>query len=79
MPTESWDGYLMEELRDPEIASGFLSEAFETGTPEEIVHAIERVLEANGAKNGYDLPQELIALRNLGLHFNITSASALAA
>lgn len=79
MPTESWDDYLMEELRNPEIASGFLSDAFETGTSEEIVHAINRVLEANGAKNGSEISEELIALRKLGLHFNITSSATLAA
>ncbi len=79
MPTESWDDYLLEELRDPEMASGFLSEAFETGTPAEIVHAIERVLAANGATNGKGVPEELIALRDLGLHFSVRSVPTLAA
>jgi hypothetical protein len=72
MPTESWDEYLMEELRNPEIASGFLSDAFENGTEEEIQFAMDRVLEANGAKNGHLGLAELIDLRALGLHVSVT-------
>ncbi len=74
MPTESWDEYLLSELRNPANAAAFLSDAFEEGTPEEIEHAIARVLEANGAKNGHGISQELIALRTLGLRVNITAA-----
>ncbi len=68
----------MEELRNPEIASGFLSDAFENGTEEEIQFAINRVLEANGAKNGHNGLAELIELRTLGLHLSVTPNSVLA-
>ena len=79
MPTESWESFRNEELRNPEIASVYLSDVFETGTPREILQAIDRVLSANGAKNGHTGLEELIALRELGLHLNVTSSIALEA
>ena len=66
-------------FRDREIASAFLSEVFETGTPQEIALAIQYVLEANGThpdKSGLD---ELVQLRHLGLHFNVSYAAAMSA
>lgn len=74
MPVKPWKSIRDQELRDPEIASAFLSEVFETGTPDEIVLAVQYVLEANGSKPVSGKLDELAQLRGLGLHLNVSSA-----
>lgn len=79
MPTKPWKSIRDEELRDPEIASAFLSEVFETGSRTEIALALQYVLEANGAKPEPNNLDELVQLRSLGLRLSITPSHAVAA
>jgi probable addiction module antidote protein len=46
--TKSYDAFLLEELRDPELAAEYLSTAAEEGSAEQLVIALRTVAEANG-------------------------------
>lgn len=48
MPTKSYDRLLIEELRDPELAAEYLSEAVRDGSMEEFLIALRNVAEAHG-------------------------------
>lgn len=48
MPTKSYDRLLSEELRDPELAARYLSEALRGGSMEEFLVALRNVAKARG-------------------------------
>ena len=48
MNTESYDAFLLEELRDPELAAEYLTAAIEDGSTEVFLIALRNVAEANG-------------------------------
>lgn len=48
MLTKSYDAFLLEELRDPELAAEYLSAAVEDGSTEQLLLALRTVAEANG-------------------------------
>ena len=48
MQTKSYDVFLQEELRDPELAAAYLSAAMEEGSTEQLLLALRAVAEANG-------------------------------
>jgi len=48
MPTKSYDDFLIDELRDPELAAGYLSEALRGGSMEVFLIALRNVAEARG-------------------------------
>lgn len=48
MQTKSYDVFLQEELRDPELAAAYLSAAMEEGSTEQLLLALRAVAEAAG-------------------------------
>ena len=50
--TEDYSALRMSLLRDPEVASAYLNEAFEQGGPDEIASAVRHVMEANNDQAG---------------------------
>lgn len=48
MLTKSYDSFLIEELRDPELAAEYLSAAAEEGSVEQLLIALRSVAEAHG-------------------------------
>lgn len=48
MPTQNYDSFLMEELRDPELAAEYLSAAAEDGSVEQLLIALRTVAESHG-------------------------------
>ena len=48
MRTESYDAFLQEELRDPELAAEYLNAAIEEGSSELFLIALRNVSEAHG-------------------------------
>jgi probable addiction module antidote protein len=46
--TKSYDTFLIEELRDPELAAEYLSAAVEDGSVEQLLLALRAVAEAHG-------------------------------
>ncbi len=46
--TKSYDAFLINELRDPELAAAYLSAAIEDGSAEQFVIALRAVAEAHG-------------------------------
>lgn len=48
MNTESYDAFLLEELRDPELAAEYLTAAIEDGSTELFLIALRNVTEAHG-------------------------------
>ena len=48
MNTESYDAFLLEELRDPELAAEYLTAAIEDGSTELFLIALRNVAEAHG-------------------------------
>lgn len=48
MLTKSYDAFLLEQLRDPELAAEYLSAAAEEGSVEQLLIALRTVAEANG-------------------------------
>lgn len=48
MNTESYDAFLQEELRDPELAAEYLTAAIEDGSTELFLNAMRNVAEAHG-------------------------------
>jgi len=48
MSTKSYDDLLFEELRDPELAAGYLSEALRGGTLDLFLIALRNVAQARG-------------------------------
>ncbi len=46
--TKSYDAFLQNELRDPELAAAYLSAAAEDGSIEQIMLALRTVAEAHG-------------------------------
>jgi len=48
MRTESYDAFLQEELRDPELAAEYLNAAIEEGSSELFLIALRNVAEAHG-------------------------------
>ena len=48
MLTKSYDTFLIEELRDPELAAEYLSAALEDGSVEQLLIALRAVAEAHG-------------------------------
>lgn len=48
MQTKSYDAFLQEELRDPELAAAYLSAAMEEGSTEQLLLALRAVAEATG-------------------------------
>ena len=67
--TDSFDEFLFEELRDPEIATGYLRDAFENGTSEEILNAVNDVLKANNDSitKGMPLGDVMLSLGKYGI------------
>lgn len=47
-PAESYRDYLLESLKDPEEAAGYLTAAFEEGDPKYFLKALRNVAEAHG-------------------------------
>lgn len=47
-PTKSYHDYLIESLKDPEEAGGYLTTAFEEGDPKCFLKALRNVAEARG-------------------------------
>lgn len=47
-PTKSYHEYLIESLKDPEEAAGYLTTAFEEGEPRYFLKALRNVAEAHG-------------------------------
>ncbi len=48
MRTESYDAFLQEELRDPDLAAEYLNAAIEEGSNELFLIALRNVAEAHG-------------------------------
>ena len=48
MPTKSYDDLLFEELQDPELAAGYLSEALRGGSLDVFLIALRNVAQARG-------------------------------
>ncbi|MEZ4866253.1 MAG: putative addiction module antidote protein [Caldilineaceae bacterium] len=48
MLTKSYDAFLIEELRDPELAAEYLSAAIEDGSVQELLIALRAVAEVHG-------------------------------
>lgn len=48
MPTKSYDDLLFEELQDPELAAGYLSEALRGGSLDLFLIALRNVAQARG-------------------------------
>lgn len=48
MLTKSYDTFLIEELRDPELAAEYLSAAIEDGAVEQLLIALRAVADAHG-------------------------------
>lgn len=48
MKTENYDAFLLEELRDPELAAEYLTAAIEEGSTELFLIALRNVAEAHG-------------------------------
>lgn len=48
MPAKSYDSFLVEQLRDPELAAEYLSAAVEDGSLEQLLIALRAVVEAHG-------------------------------
>ncbi len=48
MPTKSYDDLLTEELRDPELAASYLSEALRDGSLDLFLIALRNVAQARG-------------------------------
>lgn len=48
MPTKSYDEFLHQELRDPEMAAEYLSAALEEGSVTQFLVALRNVAEAHG-------------------------------
>ncbi len=48
MKTESYDAFLQEQLRDPELAAEYLTAAIEEDSPELFLIALRNVAEAHG-------------------------------
>lgn len=48
MPTESYDDFLRDELRDPELSAEYLSAALEGGSMDEFLLALRNVADAHG-------------------------------
>lgn len=48
MPTKSYDSFLIEELRDPELAASYLSEALRGDSMEAFLIALRNVAQARG-------------------------------
>lgn len=48
MPTKSYDSFLIEQLRDPELAAEYLSAAVEDGSVEQLLIALRAIVEAHG-------------------------------
>ncbi len=48
MPTKSYDDLLFEELRDPELAAGYLSESLRGGSLDVFLIALRNVAQARG-------------------------------
>ena len=46
MPTKSYDDLLFEELRDPELAAGYLSESLRGGSLDVFLIALRNVAQA---------------------------------
>ena len=48
MPTKSYDAFLQEELKQPDLAAEYLSVALEDGSIDGFLLALRNVAEANG-------------------------------
>ena len=48
MPTKSYDDFLFEELQDPELAAGYLSEALRSDSLDVFLIALRNVAQARG-------------------------------
>jgi len=48
MPSKSYDEFLREELRDPEVAAEYLSAALEEGSLDQFLLALRNVADAHG-------------------------------
>lgn len=48
MPSKSYDEFLREELRDPEVAAEYLSAALEEGSVDQFLLALRHVADAHG-------------------------------
>ena len=48
MLTKNYDTFLIEELRDPELAAEYLSAAAEDGSVEQLLLALRAIAEAHG-------------------------------
>ncbi|MEO0455855.1 MAG: transcriptional regulator [Cyanobacteria bacterium P01_A01_bin.114] len=59
MPTENYDDFLLEELRDTEIAAEYLSASIESGSMDEFLVALRNVASAHG---GIGVLSEITAL-----------------
>lgn len=59
MPTKSYDRLLVKELRDPELAAGYLSEALRGGSVEEFLIALRNVAQAQGGLGALSAQTEL--------------------
>lgn len=59
MPTNRYDEMLSDELRDPELASEYLTAALENGSTRGFVRALKNVVDAHG---GIDVLLEFTGL-----------------
>lgn len=48
MPTKSYDELLLEELRDPELAAGYLTASLDEGSVDQFLLALRNVAQAQG-------------------------------
>lgn len=48
MTTKSYDEFLVDQLRDPELAAAYLTAAVEDGSAEELLIALRNVADAHG-------------------------------
>lgn len=78
MATTPFKTTLLTELRDLQLASLYLQEAFESGTQAEIEESIRLVMEANGwqQKNRLDLAEIVLFLRSHGIQLSLQRRAA---
>lgn len=50
MNTIKYHDYLINSLKDPEEAAGYLDAVLETGDVDDFLHALRNVVEAHGAE-----------------------------
>ncbi|HET6400852.1 MAG TPA: hypothetical protein VFH95_05565 [Candidatus Kapabacteria bacterium] len=83
MPTMPFDEILMDHLQDPESIAIFLNDAIQSGNAEEIIQAIQIVMEAHDDSMNWNelslyVPKILTQLHKYGLSLEFRPSSVAA-